>query len=143
VMTAEIDPRYADAAQAVFDAAGRAATIELVRGSSEAILAARRDALSGKRVLFYLDAHWHDYWPLRDELRAIAGIDGPRPVVVIHDVQVPGRPHLGFDAYHGTPLDLEYVRDGLDAIYHGTCVFHYNDVAAGARRGVLFVQPRS
>jgi len=141
VVTIEIDPRRAEAAKALFESVGRSDVVDLIRGSSEQVLDALRVELGGRRALFYLDAHWQDYWPLHDELRAIARIEGPRPVVVIHDFQVPGRPYLGFDTYKGMPLDLNFVRDGLEAVYQGACTIRYNSLAAGARRGVLFAEP--
>ena len=34
-------------------------------------------------IIFYLDAHWTEYWPVKDEIRAIK----PRPnsLIIIHD----------------------------------------------------------
>jgi hypothetical protein len=67
-------------------------------------------------VLFFLDAHWGKYWPLRDELAEIVKLD--RYAVVIDDFFVPGRsrpsrPHgeFGFDFYGGVVLDWGYIRD--------------------------------
>jgi hypothetical protein len=42
-------------------------------------------------ALFYLDAHWPDYWPLRDEIAVVSRrwLDA---VVLVDDAFVPGRP---------------------------------------------------
>jgi hypothetical protein len=89
-------------------------------GSSEHVLAelVGRPELLGESPLFYLDAHWEEYWPLRDELRIIAKL--PRAVIVIDDFLVPGQPQFGFDRYPSTKdsapgdCDLDYIRPSLD-----------------------------
>ena len=43
--------------------------------------------------MFYLDAHFEDYWPLRDELRIIRQ-RWPRSVIAIDDAFVPDRPNF-------------------------------------------------
>lgn len=49
-------------------------------------------------VMFYLDAHWEDHWPLPDELRKISE-KWPRSIVVVDDCFVPG--HANFRGCHG------------------------------------------
>jgi hypothetical protein len=95
-------------------------------GSSEVAV---RELLEQNRVgalpLFYLDAHWEKYWPLRDELRLI----GPacrKAVIVIDDFEVPGQPQFGFDidgggeVIAGEPCNLTYIAPALTAgnTYH-------------------------
>jgi hypothetical protein len=67
-------------------------------------------------VLFFLDAHWGRYWPVRDELKAISAL--PRFAVVIDDFFVPGhsqigraRGNFGFDFYHRRILCWGYIKD--------------------------------
>lgn len=93
-------------------------------------------------VLFYLDAHWNEYWPLLDELKVIAGRGLERVLIVIHDVRVPEK-HFGYDCYKGQVLDLDFVEDSLERLYRGPFNHYYNEEAAGAERGVLYVTPRS
>lgn len=78
-------------------------------GNSPDVLAALMPSLPDE-TLFFLDAHWQQYWPLRDEIRALRRGKG---VIVLHDMVVPGHPELGFDSYGGQPLDYGYVRDVL------------------------------
>lgn len=52
--------------------------------------------LLGDLPLFYLDAHWYDYWPLEDEIEAITS-SVASAVIVIDDFHVPGYPDFGFD----------------------------------------------
>lgn len=67
-------------------------------------------------VLFFLDAHWGKYWPLRDEIQQVLRLK--KFIIVIDDFFVPGcsnksRPHgdFGFDFYHGKILDWAYIQD--------------------------------
>lgn len=52
----------------------------------------------GSPPLFYLDAHWYDYWPLEDEVRIITS-SLEKAIIVIDDFQVPGRDD--FEWTHG------------------------------------------
>lgn len=68
--------------------------------------------------LFFLDAHWGKYWPLRDELTILRELD--KYLVVIDDFMVPGKsnpslPHgdFGFDLYKRRILDWAYICDVL------------------------------
>jgi hypothetical protein len=93
--------------------------------------------------LLWADAHWNEHCPLLDELDAVAKA-GMRPVIMIHDFQVPGRPDLGHDLFPDrTPFRLPAISDHLDAIYGiGGWDHHYNDKAEGAKRGILYVEPK-
>jgi hypothetical protein len=71
--------------------------IHLHLGSSDKAL---KEALLkqelGNRPLFYLDAHWYDYWPLQDEVRLI-GEHLNEAVMFIDDFEVPQHPEFSFD----------------------------------------------
>lgn len=91
--------------------------------------------------LFFLDAHWHDYWPLLDELRMIHRYGMSDSCIVIHDFQVPGKP-FGYDSYHGQPLNLDYVREDLFRINPKYKTFYNEKASADSTgRGILFVVP--
>lgn len=96
--------------------------------------------------LYFLDGHWLDVCPLMSELDLIAKHRDPcqPPVIMIHDWQVPGRPDLGHDHFpDGTPFALPAIASHLDAIYgRGGWDHHYNDKAEGAKRGILYVEPK-
>lgn len=61
--------------------------------------------------LYYLDAHWGDYWPLRDEILNIE-----RGIVCVSDFYV-GDPDMfnpipyGFDSYNGIRCDKDLIMD--------------------------------
>lgn len=94
-------------------------------------------------VLFFLDAHWYDYCPLLDELDIIAKHNNIRPVIVIHDFKVPGKPEFGFDSYKGQDFEFEWIQQHIEAIYNvDGYAYHYNEQADGAMRGVIYFYPK-
>ena len=61
-------------------------------------------------TFFYLDAHWHDYLPLRGELETIFA-HWPDSVVMIDDFRVEEDPDYAYDDYGpGKVLSLDYLR---------------------------------
>ena len=96
------------------------------------------EGLDASKTLFFLDAHWQAYWPLKDEIRAIPRGQG---VLVMHDARVPGCPNLGVDVYDGQELSYEYVRDVLTEWSPTHRVEYNDDTAEGSRRGVMVVYP--
>ncbi len=72
-------------------------------------------------VLFYLDAHWRETLPLREELKIIA-TRHPRSVVMIDDFRVEDDLGYGFDCYpNGQQITLDYLAEELQM--HGWQVF--------------------
>lgn len=119
----------------------------LLKGSSEKVLDSALYNYSyahvDNNILFYLDAHFNSYCPLLDELRVISG-NAITPVIVIHDFKVPGRPDLGFDEYNGQPFTWEWIKESVENIY-GVDGYNieYNSEATGAKRGVIFITPKT
>jgi len=96
-----------------------------------------------ENVLFFLDAHWGNYWPLQDELNVIAS-KGIRPVIIIHDFFVPnakGGAKFGFDRYKGQPLNLNYIKNGIETIYDSGYDYHYSDKVE-LNSGLIYVYPK-
>lgn len=85
----------------------------------------------------YLDAHWHENWPLRDELQILLAVKQPK-LIMIHDFQVPGR-EFGFDSYKEHACNLDYIGDILP---HDECRYTFNHQTSpqSANRGVLFIE---
>lgn len=111
-------------------------------GSSDLLLGGLLQNVKDNRVLFYLDAHFNSYCPLLDELKIIAE-HKLKPVIVIHDFQVPGHPELGFDEYNGQPFTWDWIKESVEKIY-GVDGYNieYNSAATGAKRGVIFLSPK-
>lgn len=97
------------------------------------------DGLDVAHTLFLLDAHWQDYWPLKDEIRAIPRGQG---ILVMHDARVPGCPRLGVDEYKGQELNYEYLQDVLSEWSQDHLVEYNDDSAEVPRRGVMYVYPK-
>lgn len=106
-----------------------------------------------ERYLYFLDAHWGDYWPLLHELRAIARMRSAGrlmkvPVILIHDFCVPGSPKLGYDTWKDPDtgqqrvLNWEYVeRDVLNVCRKYVVSMNHQDQAEGHMRGILRCEP--
>lgn len=106
--------------------------------SPTALRALADNGLNAANTLFFLDAHWQAYWPLKDEIRAIPRGKG---ILVMHDARVPGCPNLGVDEYDGQELSYEYLKDVLTE-WSPEHVVEYNDETAEfPRRGVMVVYP--
>ena len=140
--TAEIKQANYSQACDLFSSSPHCKNIFSRHGNSPEILEMSQTDLQGVQALYYLDAHWNFYWPLLDEMDAIAKIDAPPPIIVIHDFKVPERADLGFDSYQSQDLEFRYIEQKLDLIYGPRGYsYHYNSVAAGANRGVIFIEP--
>lgn len=92
------------------------------------------------RVLFFLDAHGCKIGgtPLLRELEEIQKYCF-RPVIAIHDVQVPWHPELGYDKYEDCELSTGFVRKCLEATGFGGRNIGYNSVPDGAARGFCYI----
>lgn len=108
--------------------------------SPDALRAEVEGGLNASHTLFFLDAHWQAYWPLKDEIRAIPRGQG---ILVMHDARVPGCPNLGVDSYDGQELSYEYVREELEAWSLSHTLEYNDDSAEGSRRGVMIVYPEA
>lgn len=115
IYSVDLDEYSYQAAKARFSGNGN---IGLFHLSSEVFLRSLldREAQEKNNYLFFLDAHWGKYWPLRDEIKVIQELK--KYVIVIDDFFVPGKsnpawPHgpFGFDLYQNTILCWGYVAD--------------------------------
>jgi predicted O-methyltransferase YrrM len=88
--------------------------IRFYLGSSPEILASLVEKLQKKNVLFYLDAHWQEYWPILDELKIISKVYNKNTVILIDDIKVPGRFDIDYDKYDSKELSLKYIKSTLD-----------------------------
>ena len=74
-----------------------------------------------RRVFFYLDAHWYEDLPLREEVATITKY-WTDIAIMVDDFKVPGDPHYQFDDYgDGRTLSLDYLgplaQRGLTAFF--------------------------
>lgn len=138
VHTIDISPQYSQIAQQ------RLISFSNIRfhlGSSEKILAQILPALKDEFVLFYLDAHWNEYWPLLDELEEINKTHHQHCIVVIDDVKVPGRSDVPFDAYKGHECSFEYAQAKIEKLFDGYSM-HYLIPSNPLMRAKLVIIPK-
>jgi hypothetical protein len=102
--------------------------------------AKKRSQELGGGIFCFLDSHWLSRCPLLDELDAIAA-SGTKPVIVIHDFQVPGT-DFGFDSMpDGRPFNLELVTPYLNRIYgEGNWKHTFPTKVEGANRGWVSIE---
>lgn len=86
-----------------------------------------------KQSLFYLDAHWGEYWPLHDELKIVFA-ECENPVIVIDDFDAGNG--LFFDQYRDRKLDLNYLAASIPGDYK----FCMNPWSY-RNRGMIFIFP--
>ena len=68
------------------------------------------------KFFLFLDAHWHGYFPVLEELQIVADF-GYKPFIFIHDFDC-GHDGWLFDANDiGQRLDYDYVKEKMDLIY--------------------------
>ncbi len=111
-------------------------------GSSEDVLRAILPSLQEKRILFYLDAHWNQNWPLRQELEEISYTHKDNCIVVIDDFKVPGRRDVLFDSYGPHECSFEYVEGQLNKVFSDYTV-HYVIPRAVSSRAKIIAIPKS
>jgi hypothetical protein len=112
--------------------------VEIFHDSSVPYLSRRiseRKADPESHQLFYLDSHWQDHLPLREELELIFH-NYKRSIVVIDDFKVEDDAGYGFDSYSPEKtISLDYVQSiglpGLRFFYPRTA----SSEETGARRG--------
>ncbi|MEI7951557.1 MAG: hypothetical protein WCH37_02600 [Synechococcaceae cyanobacterium ELA182] len=115
-------------------------------GSSEALLPRilAQYSKSLKPLFFYLDAHWDDYLPLRDEIILIAQACS-NFIILIDDFEVPGDSGYHWDNYGASgQLTFGYISDlvsqfGLHCWYPQMSSFQ----ETGAKRGSIQISSGS
>jgi hypothetical protein len=105
VYTCEINNRHFAIANRTV---GGRHNLHLERANSVDFLRFLAPQLGAARNFVYLDAHWNDYLPLRDELAILEA--WPNTVVLIDDFKVPSDPRFGWDKYgEDQEICLEYI----------------------------------
>lgn len=86
-------------------------------GNSNEVLEKLLPNLTEERLLFYLDAHWENYWPLLQELEEIAKTHRDHCIIVIDDFKVPNRPDIPYDKYGRNECSYEYIKERLNLVF--------------------------
>lgn len=93
-------------------------------GSSPTILHQILPSLKGEPIVFYLDAHWGNYWPLLDELEEISKTHRDNCIIVIDDFKVPGRSDIPYDKHYSIEYSYETIQGHLNRVFSDYTV-HY------------------
>ena len=110
-------------------------------GDSATQLGIMLEGMTDKTFIF-LDAHWGNHCPLKDELKQIAN-SKIKPIIAIHDFLVPNHPELGYDSINGQAFTYEWLKEDIDAIYGvNQYEYHYNTISTGANRGIIYITPK-
>lgn len=94
VYSCEINEEYFEIAKRTV---GDLINVHLHRGNSVDFLLGLSPAVADKTNFVYLDAHWYDYLPLKDELSILR--DWHNTIVMIDDFKVPFDDGFGWDKY--------------------------------------------
>jgi hypothetical protein len=104
-------------------------------GSSEVVLKSLLPTLQNQSVLFYLDAHWNDHWPLLQELEEISKTHHNNCIIVIDDFKVPDRNDIPYDYYGSHECSYEYIKNKLNLVFSDYNYFYVipKDVSSRAK----------
>ncbi|MBA2945205.1 hypothetical protein [Streptomyces himalayensis] len=110
--------------------------VRVLVGDSRAALKKLRNAdhFPPSYVLFYLDAHWKEDLPLREEVALITK-EWTDSVIVIDDFKVLDDSGYAFDTYGDRELSIEYLGDEAIGPYEVFWPRCPSREEAGARRG--------
>ena len=67
-----------------------------------------KNKLLGEKPLFFLDAHWLNYWPLEDEIKIISE-KIKKAIILIDDFKIPGNEAFVYDKYGKKECSLELI----------------------------------
>lgn len=109
--------------------------VNLLRGSSAALI---QKLVAGKQLggipLFFLDAHWYGYWPLKDEMEIISRL--PKAVIMIDDFKVPNRPYFGYDTQNNNGVIIEEDINYLMPMLSGNCRILFPKYGSSESKGM-------
>lgn len=101
--------------------------------------------LKHEKCIFFLDAHWGNDCPLKEEINAIGRLNLTHPpLIVIHDFYT-GNPELGYDEYNGQPFTWDWILENVYFVGHRYSTiydYYFNRQAEGAKRGLIYIEPK-
>lgn len=115
--------------------------VEVLLGNSPVVLETILPKLEGEMLLFYLDAHWNQYWPLLDEMKVIAKTHKNNCVIVIDDFKVPHRT-FQYDSYGSTPNDVNFIEETMKCVFDNPFYYYNNrSLRKGNPVGKIYIVP--
>jgi predicted O-methyltransferase YrrM len=143
VHTVEISEHYRNIAMKFFQK--ECPNIKFHLGNSPSVLqkVILPNISSNDRVVYYLDAHWNQYWPILDELNAIATSSSKNNcLIIIDDFQIPDHPHVPYDRYKGQALNYDYIKTSIHKVFDDIHYEYYIPVR-NSKRGRFVAYPRA
>lgn len=140
VYTAEVKPEHY---QIAAESLSSLDNVKMFLDTSPSVLQQVLPVIDENKSIIFLDAHWYTN-PVLDELVQIKK-SGKKPILAIHDFQVPEHPELGYDQYpdQGIVYNWEWIQNHIESIYGSDgYIKEYNEIATGAMRGCLFIFPK-
>jgi predicted O-methyltransferase YrrM len=106
----EVNPEFAAIAKARLESDIHSGRIEIVDGDSAVEMPRILRGLDSKAqiVFAYLDAHWLEHIPLRDEVQALLEWGGDF-VAVVDDFYIPSDLGYGYDQYKNHRVDISHI----------------------------------
>lgn len=133
----DLNPDWVKKAEIKYHSGNENKNVVLSCNSSEKFLRQlidKNEFTNEDRCIFFLDAHWNSYWPLKDEIREILKLRN-KPVIIIDDFKTPNK-NFGYDTYDHA-LDTDYIKS---LINDRTDVMYYSSIpATPGNQGVGFV----
>jgi hypothetical protein len=139
VETVETDERFFSFSKARLS---KFSNVELHLDSSISFLTSRlARANKNERILFYLDAHWENSLPLRDELQIIFAHHA-NSVIVIDDFNVRDDDGYSYDNYGpGKALTLDYIENSSLPAHYAFYPATPSKQETGMRSGWIVLTP--
>jgi predicted O-methyltransferase YrrM len=100
-------------------------------GSSDVVLETLIPTLLNKKIFLYLDAHWWEYWPLKNELLVISKYLYNNSIIIVDDISIPNALPPGMYGYYDITnpknVDLTYdnIKNEVDKCFE-TYITYYN-----------------
>ena len=106
----EVNQKYLDIAKKRLSSEVETKAVELILGNSKIEMLNILNKLDPNkhRVLVYLDAHWSDYVPLKEEIQSLLDWGGVF-IAIIDDFMIPLDPGYGYDQYLNYRIDASQV----------------------------------
>lgn len=106
----EVNQKYIDIAKKRLSSEVQTKAVELILGNSkiEIINILNKLDPDGHRILVYLDAHWSDYVPLKEEIQSLLDWGGVF-IAIIDDFMIPSDAGYGYDQYLNYRIDASQV----------------------------------
>lgn len=113
--------------------------VSCYKGSSDMVFKNLLPTLKGKTVLFYLDAHWNQYWPLLREIEEIAKTHKDQCVIVIDDAKVPHRNDIPYDKFGKNECSYDYIKEKINLAFSDHTVHYLIPNKKGSKAKLLIL----